>query len=146
MPAPVVIFDGECAICNGAIRRILRLDRNEVFRITGNASDVGKALITRAGLPADITKSSVVFVEGSQAWTHSSAVVQVIARLPAPWKFAAALRVVPRPVRDAVYRLVANHRKKVEGADAACGIPTPKLREQWQRQLATMEDFEAGAI
>jgi predicted DCC family thiol-disulfide oxidoreductase YuxK len=146
MPAPVVIFDGECAICNGAIRRVLKFDKQGVFRITGNASEVGKALIARSGLPADITQSSVVVVHGDRSWTRSSAVLQVIAFLPLPWKMAAVARIVPRPARDFVYRQIAKHRRKVEGADAACGIPTPELREQWQRQLATMEQLDRGEI
>jgi predicted DCC family thiol-disulfide oxidoreductase YuxK len=146
MPAPVVIFDGECAICNGAIRRVLKFDKHGVFRITGNASDVGKALIARAGLPADVTDSSVVVVHGNQSWTRSSAVLQVIAYLPYPWRVAAVARVVPKSVRDAAYRQIAKHRRKVEGADAECGIPSPELRDQWQRQLATMEQFDKGEI
>jgi predicted DCC family thiol-disulfide oxidoreductase YuxK len=146
MPAPVVIFDGECAICNGAVRRLLQLDKKDVFRITGNGSEVGKALIARAGLPADITQSTIVVVEGTKSWTHSSAIVQLVSRLGMPWRLASATRVVPVRLRDAAYRRVAMHRKKIDGADAACGVPTPELRSQWQRRLATMEEFEAGTL
>lgn len=143
---PVVIFDGECAVCNGAIRRLLRMDKAGALRITGSASDVGQALIARAGLPASIADESVVFVQGDQAWTHSTAIAKVISHLPYPYRLGAAMRFVPVPVRDAAYRFISNHRKKIDGADAACGVPTPALRTQWQRQLATMEEFTSGAI
>src|SRR6187551_2725878 len=74
---PVVIFDGECGLCNGMVRFLIRADRYGVFRICGGNSEPGRALLRQANLSPDIAASTVVVVQGNRAWTHSSAVFYI---------------------------------------------------------------------
>lgn len=142
---PIVIFDGECGFCDWLVRLLIRLDRHGVFRICSGDSEAGRALIARTNLPADITERSIVVVQGSESWTHASAVAFVLARLPFPWNVLSILRWVPRPLADAAYRLIARYRHTLRGTDPACAITPPALREIWLQRMITGADALTSA-
>jgi len=135
----VVVFDGECGLCNGFVAWLIRHDAEGRFLIAGSAGQVGKAVVDRAGLAPHITESTLLVWDGT-GHVQSDAVVAVAAGLPWPWRAATALRVVPVAWRDAVYRFIAARRPRIEAEDPACGVPPPDLVGRWQSQLATWED------
>jgi len=127
---PVVLFDGVCNLCHGAVRFLVRHDDADVFRFAPLDSPVGRALLERHGLPtADY--DSVVLVDAAGAHRKSAAALRVARRLDPPWNLAWALRAVPRRVRDAVYDLVAEYRYDVFGRKDACEVPEPEIRERF---------------
>jgi predicted DCC family thiol-disulfide oxidoreductase YuxK len=135
----IVVFDGECGLCNGFIAWLIRHDADGRFLITGSASEVGEAVVARAGLEPDITASTLLVWDG-EAFLRSDAVIRVARALRWPWRAAISLRIVPRSWRDAVYTFVAARRPRVESADPSCGVPPPALVAQWRERLATLED------
>ncbi|WP_348611243.1 thiol-disulfide oxidoreductase DCC family protein [Halobaculum rarum] len=127
---PVVLFDGVCNLCHGAVRFLVRHDDAGVFRFAPLDSPVGRALLERHGLPtADY--DSVVLIDDAGAHRKSAAALRVARRLDSPWNLAWALRVVPRRIRDAVYDLVAEYRYGVFGRKDACEVPEPEVRERF---------------
>jgi salicylate hydroxylase len=62
---------------------------------------------------------------------HSDAVLAIAAGLPFPWRLLAVGRVVPRPVRDALYRLVARNRYRWFGRRITCPVPSPRVRDRF---------------
>lgn len=138
----IVVFDGDCALCNGFVAWLIRNDRRGAFLIAGSAGAVGKAAIAAAGLDESIAASTLVVWDG-RAFVRSRAVARVASGLAWPWRGAATLRAVPRPLADAVYRAVATRRPRVIADDPACGIPPADLVERWRERLATLADVEA---
>ncbi|MDG0791609.1 DCC1-like thiol-disulfide oxidoreductase family protein [Cohnella ginsengisoli] len=111
----VLLVDGECAMCRGIARFAAKRDRAERLRFAALDSAVGRELTARLGLalPAG---GSFVLVRGSASWTRSAAAIRTLAALDAPWPaVAAALRLVPARLRDAVYDAIAARRHRLAG-------------------------------
>ena len=68
---------------------------------------------------------------GERIFTRSDAVLTILDELGGGWKLVAMLRIVPRPVRDAVYRLVARYRYRWFGRFETCQLPAPEQRARF---------------
>lgn len=132
-PAPasaavVVVFDGVCALCSGWVGFLIRRDRAGIFRFAAMQSPAGRQRMQAHGLDPDQPASFLVTTPDG-AFTDSQAVLAILRRLGGGWALAARLlAVVPRPVRDAGYRLVARHRYRWFGRRAQCLVPPPDAR------------------
>lgn len=136
----IVVFDGECGLCNGFVAWLIVRDRAGRFLVAGSAGEVGRAVIDAAGLPRDAVRSTLVLWDGQRGWVRSTAVLRILAGLPWPWKAGAAGLIVPLPLRDAIYNARAARRDRIEAEDPACGVPPAELVELWRSRLATLED------
>ena len=139
---PIVVFDGECALCNGFVSWLVRHDKHARFLLAGSAGEVGAAVVAAAGLDTAITASTLLVWDGA-SHVRSNAVIAVARGLPWPWRAATAMRIVPRSARDAVYRFIAARRPRVVAEDPACGIPPADLVATWRARLATLDDVRA---
>lgn len=124
--AAVILFDGVCTLCKRSVQFVIARDAARRFRFASLQSPAGRALLREAGLPP-AHRDSLVLLEGGRAFVRSEAALR-IARHLRGWRWAWALRAVPRPIRDAAYDLVARHRYRVFGKETACPVPTPVLR------------------
>ena len=143
MSSPIVVFDGECALCNGFVTWLIKHDTRAVFLIAGSAGDVGRAAIIAGGLDPDLARSTIVLVDGSGTRIRSDAVLGILSTLGWPWKAAGIARILPRRWRDAAYSAVARRRARISAEDPACGVPPTELVSEWRRRLATMQDIPA---
>ncbi|MFP5359846.1 MAG: thiol-disulfide oxidoreductase DCC family protein [Actinomycetes bacterium] len=139
----VVVFDGDCGLCNGFVAWLLRRDRTGTFLIAGSAGDAGREALRLAGLGPSVAASSIVVWDGSQGWLRTDALARIARGLPWPWRAAATMRIVPRALRDAAYDAVARRRPRRPAEDPACGTPPPELVTLWRSRLASVEDVTA---
>jgi len=128
-PGGIILFDGECAFCEGSVKFVARRDPARHFRIGASQSPRAAALLAAHGLTREMTRS-LVLIEDGQVFLRSTATLRIAARLPWPWSMARVFLVVPRPLRDAVYRLVAAVRRRLAGRSNACEIPPPEIRDR----------------
>jgi len=140
MTQPIVVFDGECALCNGFVGWLIRHDKQGVFLIAGSAGEVGQAIVAAAGLEGTVVTSTIVVWDGSQGLVRSDAVIAILRGLGWPWRAAGIGRVVPRSWRDRVYAAIAKRRARVHADEPGCGVPPAELVKAWRERLATMED------
>ncbi|MEB2346491.1 MAG: DCC1-like thiol-disulfide oxidoreductase family protein [Deltaproteobacteria bacterium] len=125
---PIVLFDGVCNLCTGAVRFAIARDPAARLRFAPLESPLGRALLARHGLDPGAL-DTLVLVDGDGAHQRSTAVLRLAAGLRAPWRWLApALLRIPRPLRDALYDRVARHRDRWFGRRAECLVPTPELR------------------
>jgi len=129
-PSALVLFDGVCNLCNGAVQWLLARDRRERLRFASLQSQAARRALDDAGVRGALP-DSIVLVENGRAYTRSDAVLRIAAQLGLPWSLAGALRITPRPVRDAVYAWIARHRYAWFGQRDACLVPTPALRSRF---------------
>jgi predicted DCC family thiol-disulfide oxidoreductase YuxK len=129
-PSSIVLFDGVCHLCNGSVNFIIERDPERRFRFAPIQSPIGQELLRRHDLPPDAI-DTVVLIEGEKAYTRSTAALRIARRLGGLWPIAYAWIIVPRPIRDAVYKLVARNRYKWFGKKDACMMPTPEVRERF---------------
>lgn len=126
----LVLFDGECNVCNASVLFIIDRDPQERFVFAPLASELGQHSMRSRGL-VDPTLDSFVVIDGPHAHTHSSAVLYVARHLSGPWPALSALLAVPKRLRDAVYRAFAKRRIAWFGRPAQCRVPTPALRQRF---------------
>lgn len=128
--APILLFDGVCNLCNGLVAFILRNDPRRRFRFASLQSPAGQALLARHGLPtADL--DSVVLIEGSRAFTRSTAVLRTALRMGYLWPLAFVFILIPRPLRDLGYKWIGKNRYRMFGRREACMLPTPNLKARF---------------
>ena len=128
---PVIVFDAQCVLCSANAQFVLKHDRRDHFRLASMQGEVGAALFRRFGIdPAD--PETIILVDGDSVRLNSDAVIAIYAGLGWPWRAAAALRLVPRVLRDPVYRWVARNRYRLFGRRETCWLPTA---EQARRVL-----------
>jgi predicted DCC family thiol-disulfide oxidoreductase YuxK len=124
----IILFDGTCAFCERSVRFIAAHD-NGYFRFGASQNPEGRALLERFGTNPETTRS-IILIEGDQVYLHSTAVLRIANHLRVPWQFARAFLLVPRPIRDAVYQVVAAVRIRIAGTSNACEIPPPEIRSR----------------
>lgn len=127
---PVLLFDGVCNLCNGAVQWVLRRDRSNVFRFAALQSETGRSLLQRFGLSAD-NFDTVVLVEGDRIFTRSDAALEVARRLGGGWPALLIFKVVPRFIRDGIYNWVARNRYRWFGRREACMLPRPEWKAKF---------------
>ena len=126
----VVLFDGECNLCNRAVQFVLRRDRRARFRFASLQSPAGRRLLAGIALPTPLP-DSIVLLEAGRAFLRSGAALRIARGLGWPWRLFAALLLVPRPLRDWAYDVVARHRHRWFGRRSSCMVPTPELRDRF---------------
>jgi predicted DCC family thiol-disulfide oxidoreductase YuxK len=123
----IILFDGTCAFCEGSVKFIARRDPAGYFRFGASQSREAQALLARHGVSRD-TARSIILIEDGQVFLRSTASLRIARRLTRPWSWAGILLAVPRPLRDAAYRVVAAIRHRIAGRSNACEIPPPEIR------------------
>ena len=134
----LVAFDGHCGLCNGSVRWLLRRDRRDRMRFVPLQSEKIAEVLARHSLTGlDQASGTMVVVcdvggPNESVLVRSNAVVALLRELPWPWPWAGAmLKVVPRPVRDLGYQLVARWRYHIWGRLGSCPVPTVEERERF---------------
>jgi predicted DCC family thiol-disulfide oxidoreductase YuxK len=122
----VILFDGTCAFCERSVRFIATRD-DGYFRFGASQNPEGQALLASFGTSREAARS-LILIEDNQVFVRSTATLRVASRLGAPWRWLGVLLWVPRPMRDAVYRVVAAVRHRIAGKSNACEIPPPEIR------------------
>ena len=129
-PDGLWLFDGVCNFCCGSVGIALALDKAGDLRFTPIQSPYGRALAMRAGLDPDAPNTFLFFDHG-RALEASDAVLALAGRLPAPWRWLRALRIVPWPIRDAAYGWIARNRYRLLGKRDVCMVPSPEVRARF---------------
>jgi predicted DCC family thiol-disulfide oxidoreductase YuxK len=129
----LVLFDGHCGLCNGAVRWLLRRDRGDRLRFLALESEKAAGVLARHGMDGARLETMVVVRgvggAGESLLVRSDAVVALLRELRWPWPgVGAVLGWGPRPVRDWGYRLVARWRYRIWGRLESCPVPTAEER------------------
>jgi len=130
-PAPashaVILFDGTCAFCERSVIFIAKRDRAGYFRFGASQTPAAAALLAPFGVTRE-TARSIILIEDVHVYLRSTASLRIAAKLSFPWSLARFALLIPAPVRDAGYRIVAAIRHRVAGKSNACEVPPPAIR------------------
>ena len=129
-PDIVVLFDGVCNLCNGAVQFLIRRDRKDVFRFASLQSEPAQSLLKGHQLKSD-QFDSIVVVKAGRVYERSDAVMILADALGFPWKLMVAGKVLPRFLRDGLYNFIARNRYRIFGRRESCMIPDPALKQKF---------------
>ena len=128
-PEPaIVLFDGVCNFCDASVNFIFRHDARGYFKFAALQSETGQRLTRQYNLE---NVDSVILIERGQAFVRSTAALQIARRLDGFWSWFYGFIVVPRVLRDAVYKIFARNRYLLFGKKSACALPSPDLQRRF---------------
>jgi predicted DCC family thiol-disulfide oxidoreductase YuxK len=133
--SPIVLYDGLCGLCNRLVQFLLKRDTHNRFRFASLQSEWANNLLKAHGLdPHDLDTVYVVKDYGQSEQSllaRSDAVLYMLNQLGGVWKLSGVGRVLPTPLRDALYKVVARNRYRVFGKYDSCMLPDPKHRAKF---------------
>lgn len=135
MPAPpVLLYDGLCGFCNGAVQFVLKRDRRGTLRFAALQGDYARDVMARHPEIAGV--DSLILVEPAttgdeRVYVRSAGALRTARYLDGQWRLTQALVVIPRPVRDWAYDLFARWRYRLFGRYDSCPIPSPEQRARF---------------
>lgn len=135
---PALFFDGECGLCNAVVRFLLREDDRAVLRFAPLQGRTGQRTLKRFRLPTQ-DFDSILFLpdlDGERRHLRTRGVIGVLDVVGGVWRLVAwAMWLVPAPLRDLAYKLVARTRYAIFGAYAPSPLPDPR----WEARFVSDE-------
>ena len=133
---PIVLYDGVCGLCNRLVQFVLKNDRNDVFRFASLQSKLAEQILVRHRLRSESLETVYVVLDYGLAeerlLSRLRAVVYVLQQLGGPLTYVSAiLRVLPAPVQNFLYGLVARNRYRVFGRYETCPLPDDDTRSKF---------------
>ena len=121
---PIIVYDGNCRLCSGFVRFVLRHDRRDCFRFIAAQSPIGTALYRHYDLSSDNYETNILLDKG-YPWFKSESSIRIVERMGFPWSLIAASRVLPIWLRDRMYDTIANIRLRWFGVRSTCLLQDP---------------------
>ena len=133
---PIILYDGVCGLCNSLVQFLLKHDKDGRLRFASLQSDFAEKVLRRHGFDAkDLDTLHVVEnydQPGERVLQRSDAILRAGRELGGFWSASSSVaRIVPRPLRDLVYRFVATNRYRVFGKYDTCMLPDPNQRSRF---------------
>jgi len=136
----LLLYDGVCALCNGVVQFLMKRDRLDRFRYAPLQSGLGREVLSRFDIhefPNGVMLLTDALSPREHLYQRSDAVAAALELLGGPagsggfWRrVGRALRLLPRPLRDWGYGIIARFRYRLFGRYDTCPIPPPEQRER----------------
>lgn len=126
---PIVLFDGECILCNGAVQFIIKHDQKGYFHFAALQSEFGEKL--KMDHPELCSIDSIILLQNGKIKIESSAALSIAKNLEGWPKLYYAFMIIPTTIRDYFYRLIARNRFKFFGKNESCMIPSKEIRDRF---------------
>src|SRR5690554_70750 len=126
----IILFDGVCNFCNFWVNFLIDRDKKDIFRFTALQSEKGNELLKKYNLSTN-DFDTFVLIDDKKFYIKSTATLKVAKILPGLWPALYVFIIIPKPVRNFLYSLVAKNRYKIFGKKDSCRIPTPEERSKF---------------
>jgi predicted DCC family thiol-disulfide oxidoreductase YuxK len=135
MPIPevdhsVIIFDGVCNLCNGAVNFIIDRDTSARFQFALIQSSSGNKILKALNLSSD-NLDSIILIEDGKHYIKSTAALRICKKLGALWPLLYIFILIPRPIRDYFYHIVAKNRYWWFGKREKCMMPNTEIESRF---------------
>jgi predicted DCC family thiol-disulfide oxidoreductase YuxK len=119
----IILFDGICNFCNFWVDFIIKRDKDNTFKFASLQSDSGKRIAEKFLINKE-NIDSIILIKGENYFIKSGAAFEIVKELNSAWKIFYIFKVIPLPLRDFVYDLIAKNRYTIFGKRDACRVPT----------------------
>ena len=126
---PVILFDGVCNLCNSSVNFVIDRDPDGIFQFAALQSESASTLMDRHGIGHGL--DTIVLLEDDRVYDRSTAALRIARRLNGGWPVLYVAIVIPKFLRDAVYRFIARNRYRWFGRSENCRVPTPALKARF---------------
>ena len=126
---PVILFDGVCNLCNSSVNFVIDRDPDGIFQFAALQSESASTLMERHGIGHGL--DTIVLLEDDRVYDRSTAALRIARRLNGGWPVLYVAIVIPKFLRDSVYRFIARNRYRWFGRSENCRVPTPALKARF---------------
>ncbi|MBU0476025.1 MAG: thiol-disulfide oxidoreductase DCC family protein [Bacteroidetes bacterium] len=126
----IIIFDGVCNFCNGAVNFIIKRDIKGVFQFTPMQSDIAQKLIDSYH-ESKKDLDTIILIKNGVFYIRSEAALEIAKELTGFWFLFRIFKILPVTIRDVFYKVFANNRYKLFGKREVCMIPTLEQRNRF---------------
>ncbi|THV58330.1 thiol-disulfide oxidoreductase DCC family protein [Flagellimonas alvinocaridis] len=127
----IILFDGVCNLCNGAVQFVIKRDKKDAFRYAALQSEIGEKLLKERSIDTKVVDSIILIEPGKAYYTKSDAALEIGRSFGGGYALLAIFTWIPKSIRDAIYDFVARNRYKWFGKEESCMIPTPELKAKF---------------
>jgi len=126
----LILFDGTCNLCCGWIQFLIRRDPTMKFRFALLKSEVGMKLMNSVDT-CNRDLDSIVYLKSNRCFQESSAVLEILHDLGGSWRVFRVLKLIPKPIRDALYRSISRRRSAFFGTRGSCYLPSTENQKRF---------------
>lgn len=127
-----ILFDGVCNFCNASINFVIDRDKHNRFAFAPLQSQTGSSFLQEHSIAVpDGNFDSIILVKDGKVYKKSAAVLEIAKDLSGLWPLLYMFKIIPSPVRDIFYDLIARNRYKLFGRSDSCRMPTPELQQKF---------------
>ena len=123
----IVLFDGVCNLCQGAVQFIIKRDLKARFKFASLQSEFGRNITSSYGLNTSSTGQTIILIRNNKSYDRSRAVLEIARYLSGAWSLFYGFIIIPKFLRDPVYNLIARNRYRLFGKQESCMIPSPDI-------------------
>lgn len=127
----IILFDGLCNLCESLVTFVINHDTKDQFRFVAIQSPLGQEILQHIGMNPKHIDSVVLYQPGIAYYYKSNAALQIAGSLGGFFHFGTVFRLIPAPLRNALYDYVAKHRYQWYGKKEGCLIPTPEIKSKF---------------
>lgn len=120
-PNHIILFDGICNLCNGAVKFIVKRDKKKIFRFASLQSETGRYLLEKYGL-STTELDTFVYVRNGRHYVRAEAGLLVLKDLGGMWELLGKMNFLPASVKNFLYQLIAKNRYRIFGKMVQCTI------------------------
>ena len=128
--SPILLFDGVCNLCNASVQWVLNHDRKGQFRFAALQSELGQQYLQQHGFDS-AHFDTVIGAVGERLFLRSDAPLEIVRRIGGFWQLLYFFKILPRPIRDALYNFVARNRYRWFGRREECMLPRPEWKDRF---------------
>lgn len=126
----IVIFDGICNFCNSSVNFIIARDPEGKFSFAPMQGEAAKMLMKQHGID-NPDLDTFLLIKNGKLYQRTDAALEIAKDLTGYWKYCRVFLMLPAPLRDIFYRLLAKNRYRIFGKREVCMVPTPDVRERF---------------
>ena len=139
---PLVIYDGYCVLCHRSVRWLIKHDPQKKLRFISRESPLLKHLLENSKTPIPLSDSLWLY-NPPHLYEYSDAVLHAVSVLPSPWRYLSYLRIVPKFLRDSLYRIIATRRYRWFGRYEVCSLAPAEWRDRFIENQQDLQNYVA---
>lgn len=125
----IILFDGVCNLCSGAVQFILKRDHKKHFVFASLQSDIGQQLLSKYKVSTSV--ETIILLQNEKYFSQSTAALEIARKLSGAWPLLYAFILIPRFIRDGIYDWISRNRYRFFGKKDACMIPSPEWKNRF---------------
>jgi len=126
----IIVFDGLCNFCNGAVNFIIKRDPTSLFSFTPIQGKLAQQLLKEHRIN-QYNNDTLYLITSDKVYTFSDAALEICKDLSGAWYLFRVFKIIPSPLRDLFYKLLARYRYKLHGRRTNCRIPDENIKNRF---------------